>query len=286
VRIILELRQNNKFPLKDLLRIAKIAKSTYHDTVKRLSSPDRDEWLESKIQAIYDDHKGKLGYPRITIELNKDLEIQDKYGKVNHKRIYRIMKKMGLKSIQRVKKYNMHKGTVGKIANNELNRDFSTTRSLEKVVTDVTEFKICGKRIYLSPLLDLHTKEVLSYSISQTPTVEFVMEMMRNGLKEENYKSLTIHTDQGFQCQNARFRSFLDEKEITQSMSRKGNCYDNACAENFFSILKAEFFHIKNFKSIDLFIEELKEYLNYYNSKRIVTKLKMTPNEYRDHCLA
>lgn len=254
--------------------------------LQRLDSPDKDTWFMNKIQSIYDDHEGKLGYPRITIELNKDEEIKEKYCKINHKRIYRIMKKMGLKSKQRVKKYKSYKGTVGVIAKNELNRDFKTTHPLEKVVTDVTEFKVCGKKIYLSPLLDLHTKEVLSYSISKSPTVEFVMEMMRNGLNREDYNNLIVHTDQGFQYQNIKFRTFLEEKNITQSMSRKGNCYDNACAENFFSLLKAEFFHVKKFNNVTSFIEELKEYLNYYNNKRIVTKLKMTPIEYRDHCLA
>ena len=286
VKIITELRQEEKFGMKDLLDTADIPKSTYYDVSARLERQDKDQWLKAKIQAIYDEHKGKFGYPRITIELNRDPEINERYGRVNHKRVYRLMKLMSLKAKIRIKKYKSYKGTVGKIADNILDRDFSTTKPLQKLVTDVTEFKICNKKIYLSPLLDLHTKEVLSFSISQSPTVSFVMEMMEEGLKKGKYKDLIVHTDQGFQYQNARFRTFLEDNMIKQSMSRKGNCYDNACAENFFSQLKAEYFHINKFTSTEQFINGLKEYIRYYNNKRIVSKLKMTPIEYRDHCLA
>jgi len=267
------------------LLIANLAKSSYYDALKRLNREDKDQWLKDKIKYIYEDHKGRYGYIRITIALNNDNEVIDKYERINHKRVYRLMKLLGIQAKTRIKKYKSYKGNVGKISENILERDFTTFKPLEKVVTDVTEFKVCGEKIYLSPAIDLNTNEVLSYSISKSPSVSFVMDMLKSGFKRSVYENLIIHSDQGFQYQNSRFINFLKERGIKQSMSRKGNCYDNACAENFFSHLKSEFFYLDKFTSVEEFIDELEKYIYYFNNKRIVTKLKMTPIEYRDHQL-
>lgn len=248
-----------------------------------LNIDDTDKWLKDKIQLIYNDNKGRYGYRRITLALNCDEEVINKYGRVNHKRVKRLMDLLCLKAKIRVKKYKSYKGEVGKIADNILNRDFTTTNTYQKLVTDVTEFKVCDKKIYLSPLIDSHSKEVLGYSHSTSPSVSFVIEMLENGLSDEKYQDLIIHTDQGFQYQNAKYRTWLEDRNIIQSMSRKGSCYDNAVAENFFSHLKAEFFKINTFKSVDEFLKALDEYIKYYNEERIVTKLKMPPIQYRRH---
>jgi len=192
------------------------------------------------------------------------------------------MKSLGIKAKIRVKKYRSYKGQESVIAPNILDRDFTSNNMEEKMVTDVTEFRVKNKKIYLSPLIDLCNQEVISYSISQSPSVSFVMQMLKNGLKNDKYENLILHSDQGFQYQNIRFRKFLEKKGITQSMSRKGNCYDNSVAENFFSQLKAEFFHVNHFKTVEDFIKGLHEYIYYYNNRRIKSKLKMAPVEYRN----
>ena len=234
---------------------------------------------------MYKFHKGRYGYRRLTIALNNDKEVVSRYVKINHKRVKRLMDILGLKAKIRVKKYKSYKGSECKTAGNLFEQDFSTNRIEQKLVTDVTEFRVANQKVYLSPLIDLHSKEVLGFSYSTSPTVSFVMEMLEKGLPNKNYEGLTIHTDQGFQYQNIKYRNWLKEKGITQSMSRKGNCYDNSLAENFFSHLKAEFYHINKFNTVKQFIKELIEYIRYYNNDRIVTKLKMSPVQYREHCL-
>lgn len=218
--------------------------------------------------------------------MNNDCSVIERYRKINHKRVKRLMDVLGLKSKTRIKKYKSYKGQEGKIAKNILNREFTTESILQKAVTDVTEFRVANKRIYLSPLIDLHTREVLGFSHSFSPSVSFVIEMLENALPESNYEGLLIHSDQGFQYQNKRYQTWLEKKGITQSMSRKGNCYDNALAENFFSHLKSEFYHMNSFETVEEFIIGLKEYIYYYNNKRIVSKLKMPPVQYREQCSA
>ncbi|XMB68059.1 IS3 family transposase [Mycoplasmatota bacterium zrk1] len=286
MKIVYELRQDYEFKILPLLEIAELAKSTYYDGVKRFDRVDNDKFLKDKIIAVYNENLGRYGYRRLTIALNKDIDVIETYGNINHKRVQRLMKVLGLRAKIRVKKYRSYKGKEGVIAPNILDRDFNSHKPEEKMVTDVTEFRVCNKKIYLSPLIDLNTSEVVSYSVSTSPSVSFVMEMMEKGLTKKQYDNLTIHTDQGFQYQNNRYQNFLGYKGIKQSMSRKGNCFDNAKAENFFSQLKAEFFHINQFKSIEEFKLGLDKYINYYNNKRIVTKLKMAPVEYKYHQLA
>lgn len=250
-----------------------------------MNREDKDLYLKEKVLSIYNKNKGIYGYRRITIAINLDEEVIQKYGRVNHKRIKRLMNVLGLKSKIRVKKYKSYKGEVGRVAPNILNRNFETTSINQKCVSDITEFKVAGTKIYLSPLIDMHTSEVLSYSYGTSPNVELVMDMLDKGLPNNTYNDLLIHTDQGFQYQNVRYIKYLKSKGIVQSMSRKGNCYDNAMAENFFSHLKAEFYKINKFKSVKEFSKKLEEYIEYYNTKRIVTKLKMPPTQYREHSL-
>ena len=244
---------------------------------------DQDAWLKDKIQSIYSAHKGRYGYRRITIAMNNDLDVLERLGRINHKRVSRLMKLLGLQAVIRRKKYKSYKGEVGKVAPNVLDRDFSTTETTQKIVTDITEFKVKDKKIYLSPIIDLHTREVLSYTYGYSPSVQLVIDMLEKGLPDKNYKGLIIHSDQGFQYQNKRFQTWLEDREIEQSMSRKGNCLDNSLAENFFSQLKAEFYYRSSFKSIKEFTKQLEEYIHYYNHERIITKLKMPPVSYREH---
>jgi len=197
------------------------------------------------------------------------------------------MRTLNVQSIVRRKKYKSYKGEVGKIAPNVLNRDFSTARPDQKWVTDLTEFKVNDRKIYLSPIMDLHTKEIISYNVSYTPTVRLVTDMLDNAITHRDITALTIHSDQGFHYQNRAYISRLKDRGIIQSMSRKGNCLDNAVIENFFGILKSEMYYTETFKSPSQFIQALKAYIKYYNEERISSKLKgMTPAQYHHHSLS
>lgn len=192
------------------------------------------------------------------------------------------MRLMGLRSMIRMKKYKSYKGDVGRIAPNVLKRDFKAEKPDEKWVTDITEFALCGQKVYLSPIIDLYNGEIISYSISDRPVFAQVEDMLNKAFaKISDNTNLILHSDQGWQYQMKKYQNMLKEKGIIQSMSRKGNCLDNSLAENFFSQLKAEFLYIQEFDSIEQFKTELIEYIEYYNTKRIKTKLKASPVAYR-----
>ena len=246
-----------------------------------MGHPDKDADLKSRITAIYQEHKGRYGYRRITDELhNQGLP-------VNHKKVQRLMRELGLKSIVRMKKYRSYKGTIGKIAPNILDRNFHASKPNEKWVTDITEFKLFGEKLYLSPMLDLFNGEIIAYSLESRPVYSLVSTMLDRALEHlGDGDTLLIHSDQGWHYQMRQYRQTLAEHGITQSMSSKGNCYDNAVIENFFGILKSEFLYTQEFESIEHFREDLKKYIEYYNHKRIKAKLKgMSPIQYRNHAL-
>jgi transposase InsO family protein len=247
--------------------------------VKQFDKPDLDADLKLLIQSIYEEHQGRYGYRRIRDEL------VHRGHRVNHKKVLRIMKELGLKSVVRMKKYRSYKGTVGKIAPNVLDRNFLAEKPNEKWVTDITEFKLFGEKMYLSPILDLYNAEIITYTVGSRPTYSLVSEMLNKAFKRlSNEDELLLHSDQGWHYQMKHYRQALKEQAITQSMSRKGNCYDNAVMENFFGIMKSEFFYLREFESVDHFKQELARYMDYYNHKRIKSKLKgMSPVQYRAH---
>ena len=229
------------------------------------------------ISTIYHDHKGRYGYRRITLELRNQGFL------INHKTVQRLMKELGLKSLVRMKKYRSYKGNVGKIAPNILKRDFVATKPNEKWVTDVTEFHLFGEKLYLSPVLDLYNGEIIAYNIQSRPTYELVSKMLDKAvtcLSEGD--APVLHSDQGWHYQMKQYSYALKQHGITQSMSRKGNCLDNAVIENFFGLLKSELLYIQEFESMVHFKRELELYIEYYNHKRIKGKLKgLSPVQYR-----
>ena len=188
------------------------------------------------------------------------------------------MKELGLVCRVRMKKYRSYKGEVGKIAPNLLNRDFSTEKPNEKWVTDVTEFNMFGEKLYLSPILDLHSGDLVSYTISERPVLNMVTSMLDKAFDAvPDHTNLILHSDQGWQYQHKQYQRMLAKKGIRQSMSRKGNCLDNALMENFFGLLKSELLYLQEFISMAHFKQELIEYLDYYNNHRIKAKLKGLP---------
>ena len=257
----------------------KIPRSTFYDIAKKLDLPDPDADLKAEIKAIYDEHEGRYGYRRIRDELT------NRGRKVNHKKVQRIMKGLGLKCIVRMKKYKSYKGSVGRIAPNILDRNFTAEVPNEKWVTDITEFKLFGEKLYLSPVLDLFNREIITYTIDSRPTYSLVSDMLEKALERlpEDHQ-LLMHSDQGWHYQMEKYRKRLQSRGIVQSMSRKGNCYDNSVMENFFGIMKSEFLYLKEFESLKHFKLELEKYIEYYNNKRIKAKLKgMSPVQYRTH---
>jgi len=255
-------------------------RSTYYYCLKNLNKEDKYKKLKNEIELIFNENKGRYGYRRITLEL------KNRGFNINHKTVQKLMKILNLKSIVRPKrKYSSYKGTIGKIADNLLNREFSSDRPNQKWVTDVTEFKVNNEKIYLSPIIDLFNGEVISFNLSRHPVFEQVVDMIKKAFEKiPNNTNLILHSDQGWQYQMKQYQHLLFEKGIRQSMSRKGNCLDNSCAENFFGILKSELFYIKEYKSIDELEKDIIEYIEYYNNKRIKGKLKgMSTVDYRIH---
>ena len=272
----MELR--HKYDLAILLSCMRMARSSFYYYAKQ-SSADKYFEIKGMIQNIYYSHKGRLGYRRITLLLRQKGQV------VNHKTVLRLMRCLNLKSVIRVKKYRSYKGEQGRIALNLLNRSFKAEQPNQKWATDVTEFNVSGKKLYLSPVIDLYNQEIISYQLSERPDFKSVMTMMDKALeKVKHTQSLLLHSDQGWQYQMKQYQHLLQQNGIIQSMSRKGNCLDNAIIENFFGILKSELFYLKKYDSIDQLKKEIKDYINYYNHDRIKLNLKgMSPIQYRAH---
>lgn len=233
--------------------------------------------MKSAIDQIYHENKGRYGYRRITLEL------RNREYTINHKTVQKLMKQLNLKCMVRIKKYKSYRGKVGKIAPNLLERNFKADKPNQKWVTDITEFSLFGKKLYLSPILDLYNGEVISYNLSERPTFQQTIDMLKKAFEKiPDDTHLILHSDQGWQYQMRRYQKLLEKKGVIQSMSRKGNCLDNAVIENFFGLLKTELLYLQKFDTIEQFIMELKAYMEYYNNKRIKSKLKgLSPVQYR-----
>lgn len=194
------------------------------------------------------------------------------------------MKTLKIYGKQRKSKYKSYRGEVGKVAPNILNREFNAKMPYTKLTTDVTEFNVCNEKVYLSPVLDMFNNEILSYSVSKSPNFWQTKDMLKRLFERlpETARPI-LHSDQGWQYQMKEFQRLLKERNVIQSMSRKGNCLDNSVMENFFGRLKVEMFYGEKFESVDAFIQKLHEYIYYYNNERISLKLKMSPVKYRTH---
>ncbi|MBQ6574398.1 MAG: IS3 family transposase, partial [Bacteroidales bacterium] len=204
--------------LEILLEKTGMARSTYYYHTKRLSEPDGYDAARAAIHKIYDHHKGRYGYRRITIQLCND-------GiHLNHKTVQKLMVQMGLYGKRKKAKYKSYKGEVGKIAPNVIDRYFIATAPNQKWTTDVTEVKIKDKKMYLSPILDMFNGEIISYTISYHPDLKMAMSMLNKAFKKTYIpKGLILHSDQGWHYQHLKYQKALKGRSIIQSMSRKGN---------------------------------------------------------------
>lgn len=265
-----ELRQKHRLDV--LLDVAKLRRATYYYHLKRQTNQDKYYGIKEQIVLINTENKGRYGYRRITTTL------RNRGFVVNHKTVQKLMKELGIICRVRMKKYRSYKGELGKVAPNLLNRDFKVEQPNRKWVTDVTEFNLFGQKLYLSPILDLYSSDIVSYTISDKPVLSMVTSMLDKAfMTVPDNIDLILHSDQGWQYQHSHFQRMLKNKGIRQSMSRKGNCLDNAVMENFFGLLKSELLYLQNFSSIEHFITDLTDYLDYYNNRRIKAKLKGLP---------
>ena len=253
-----------------------MARSVFYYHRKRLND-EKYKHEKAEIASICHLHKGRYGYRRVTAEM------KNRGYNINHKTVQKLMGTLGLKCNVRKVSYRSYKGEVGKIAPNVLERDFKASLPNQKWATDVTQMNIKGEKIYLSPIIDMFNGEVISYSISKSPNMQMIDEMLCVAFdKVKDTKGLIFHSDQGWQYQHYGYRKALEKNGIIQSMSRKGNCLDNALAESFFAIVKTELLYRQNFETADEFIASLNEYIHYYNNKRIKNRLNgKSPVQYR-----
>ena len=257
--------------------LADMPRSTYYYYLKQTKKPDKYKAIKEQITEIYHENQGRYGYRRITMEL------RNRGYLINHKTVQRLMKELGIKCMVRIKKYRSYKGNVGKIAPNLIARNFYASAPNQKWTTDITEFSLFGEKLYLSPILDMYNSEIVSYTLSEHPTLPPVLKMLDSAFERlPDDSGLILHSDQGWQYQHKQYQKKLSDKGVKQSMSRKGNCLDNSIMENFFGLLKSELLYLREFKDIDEFVEELEKYIFYYNNKRIKGKLKgLSPVDYR-----
>lgn len=270
-----ELRQHH--PVAALLKVAGLARSTFYSQLRTLNADDRHADLKAKIRTVFDHHKGRYGYRRVTAAIRQAGHL------VNHKAVQRLMQQLQLKSLVRPKKYRSWRGEVGQAAPNLLQRQFSATQANQKWVTDVTEFNVGGQKLYLSSVMDLYNGEIVAYQMDRRPTFKLVSGMLKKALAKLRGKDKPLlHSDQGWQYRMPAFRRQLEERKLTQSMSRKGNCLDNAAMESFFGTLKSECYKGHRFTCLGHLRDTLDHYIHYYNHERIKLKLKgLSPVQYR-----
>jgi putative transposase len=274
---VLELRQN--FVLSDLLRFAGLARSTFYYQQGVVQALDKHCELKKKISQIFERHKGRYGYRRITATLQHQGLV------INHKTVRKLMTNMKLKSLVRPKRYRAFQGNIGAAAPNLLQRDFTAQRPREKLATDSTEFNVEGQKLHLSPVMDLYNREIVAYEITQhsnSKMVEGMLTKTLSKLKLKRNERPLLHSDQGWHYRTPTYVQTLRRNGVVQSMSRKANCLDNAAMESFFATLKCEMFYPNKFKTVVELKEALHKYIRYYNVDRIKMGLKgLSPIAFR-----
>lgn len=281
-QVINILSKNEKYPVATLCEIAGISRSAYYKWLNKeiTDSELKNQKLMDFIKAAYDEKCGILGYRQMTHKIRRE------YNRcINYKRVYRLMKLLGLKSVCRRKKYNYIKSTPQLTAENILNRQFNANNTCEKWLTDVTEMKYAdGKKAYLSAILDLGDRSIVSYVVGHSNNNDLVFKTFDLAIASNPDAHPIFHSDRGFQYTSKVFKAKLDKAGMIQSMSRVSRCIDNGPMEGFWGILKSEMYHLTKFKDFHSLKVAIDDYINYYNSKRYQKRLKcMTPLEFRNY---
>lgn len=278
-RVIAEF--TGKYSITVMCKFLSVPRSSYYYWLKNKDCEDKDASLVESIREGQRASCGTYGYRRMTIWLNRVYGII-----VNSKRVRRVMKKAGLQSVVRKKKkFKKDQGAVYKY-DNLLARNFYSSRPNDKMVTDITYISTGRGKVFLSMVKDLFDNSIRGYCVSRNNDLKLVADTLREtftNIKTNNGKPVLLHSDQGFQYTSKLYERLTSQYGITPSMSRKGNCFDNAAAENFFSHLKSELINRVKLKDYEEAKKAIDDYIRYYNNKRIQVKLKMAPLEYRSH---
>lgn len=260
------------------MELADLPRSTFYDHRRRLSRPDARADIKEAIGEAFTAANGAYGHRRI-------LAVILRQGwQVSKKTVLKLMRELGLQCpVRRRKRYNSFRGDVGQAADNVLDRKFAAAAANTKWVTDVTEFNVGTTKVYLSPVLDLHDSRIVSATAGPSPSVKMVTDGLRMAIDtlRPGEKPL-VHSDQGFHYRHTLWRDTLRGAGLTQSMSRKGTCLDNAVMEGFFSHLKEEWFRIQKPETVEEFHSGLTDYLKWWNTTRLQERLGyLSPDEYR-----
>ena len=280
VQTIVILKSHHR--LEYLLEAAGIPRSTFFYHQKRLSEPDKHAGIKDAILESFEVCKHRYGYRRVLLDL------RNKGWVVNHKLVYKIMRQMGLRAkICQRRPYVSYAGTIGRIADNKLDRKFTPDTPNTVFVSDVTEFRVAGRKVYLSPVMDLFDRSIVAHTVATSPTAAFTADSLSKTIAACAPKpGWMMHTDQGFQYQHSSWRNLIGDNGGVQSMSRKANCYDNAVMENFFGHVKTEMYHGEVFDTVEEFNQAIEDYIQWYNTERIQQRLKgLTPMQYQNQAL-
>lgn len=267
-------RHKGKFPIAAMCKFFEVSRSGYYDFIKRMNKPNKNEHIVEYIKECQEKSKRTYGYRRVHIWLEKRGIV------LNPKTVLKIMNRYDLLSeIRRPKKYRQMGQHIHKYEN-LLNRQFTADKPNMKWVTDISYIRTKQGFVYLSIIKDLYDNSIIAYKTGTEQTVNLVLNTIK-AAKEKITTELQLHSDQGFQYTSIEYFNLTKEYGIIPSMSRRGNCYDNACAENFFGILKAECIHRVKPKTIEQARQLIDEYIYFYNYERIQLKTKLTPYEKR-----
>lgn len=275
VKYLVIYRYKDKYPISKMCKAFDVSRSGYYDYVKRMDIPAKNLPLAEKIKECQNEVFGTYGYRRVYLWLERQ--------GIHHnpKTILRVMQKYNLLSVIRRKKYRNYKQQIHKYPN-LLNRNFYSDRPNQKWVTDISYIHTKQGVLYLSIIRDLYDNSIISYKTATTQNINLVLNTIREAKKKEKVtEELQLHSDQGFQYTSNQYYHLTKSYNITPSMSRKGNPYDNALAENFFSILKTECIHRVILQTYDEARQIIDEYIYFYNNQRIQLKTKLTPYEKR-----
>lgn len=275
---------SGKYPIREMLAFLGVPKSSYYRWKKDIKGGKEDELIQI-ITDICKKHKFRYGYRRVTAELVWKYELN-----VNHKRVLRLMRESGLLAkVRRKKKFRYFNQNEAVKKKDLIKRDFQASKPNEKWFTDVSEINFGEEKLYFSAIIDGFNNEVISSAISTSPNLELAFETIDKALEKQNIERVILHSDQGSLYTSPRFQNYVKEKNIVQSMSAVGVCYDNVQIESFFSHFKEETFYSQDFDATnEQIIELVEEYIYYYNNERIQLKLnKLPPVIYREqYCVA
>ena len=268
-------RHRDKYSISEMCRYFKVSRSGYYDFVKRMDIPDRDLPLARQIEKCQKECGKTYGYRRVHLWLERK-EIY-----LNPKTVLRVMNKYNLLSVVRRKKYRNYSNCIHRYPN-LLNRKFNADKPNQKWVTDISYIHTNQGVLYLSVIRDLYDNSIVAHKTSTTQNVQLVLNTIKAAKKKEKVTAeVQLHSDQGFQYTSHAYFNLTKSYGITPSMSRRGNPYDNALAENFFSILKTECIYRSKLKTLEEARQLIDEYIYFYNNQRIQLKTKLTPLEKR-----